>query len=149
MRFDLVANLLIAKALWERKITVYGQGKQFRPFIHVRDVAEAIILAIKKPNMTGIYNVGSDRLNYSIKELAEEIKKNVPDAEIVLVDSKEDDRSYRASFDKINATGFRAKRDIGYAVKEIRRAKESGELKNYQKTGYSNIKTMKEKTGKD
>lgn len=47
MRFDLVANLLIAKALWDKKMTIYEKSKQFRPFIHVSDVVNALFLVWK------------------------------------------------------------------------------------------------------
>lgn len=144
MRFDLVANLLIAKALWDGKITVYGRGRQFRPFIHVQDVAEAFRMALET-EMRGIYNVGSDELNYSVKRLAEKIRESVPEAEIVFVAEKEDDRSYRADFEKIRRLGFRARHDIAYAVEEIRKMKESGKIKHYSRNGYSNFKTLKKR----
>src|SRR5262249_4766750 len=42
LRFDLVVNLLLAKALREGIITIFN-GEQWRPFIHVSDVAEGFI----------------------------------------------------------------------------------------------------------
>ena len=39
-RFDLVVNLLTAKARQEGLITIFN-GEQWRPFIHVRDLVEA------------------------------------------------------------------------------------------------------------
>lgn len=37
MRFDIVVNLLTAKAVIDKEITIYG-GDQYRPFVHVQDV---------------------------------------------------------------------------------------------------------------
>ena len=68
MRFDLVVNLLIAKAKFEKKITVYGGGKQIRPFIHVEDLAEGLIKMLEAPveKVGGqIFNIGSDEQNIS------------------------------------------------------------------------------------
>ena len=42
LRFDLVVNLFIAQAFYEKKITVFG-GEQERPFLHVKDAYKSII----------------------------------------------------------------------------------------------------------
>jgi len=47
-RFDLVVNLLCAKAVREGIITVYG-ADQWRPFVHVDDVASAIMTTLEAP----------------------------------------------------------------------------------------------------
>ncbi|TRO62014.1 NAD(P)-dependent oxidoreductase [Candidatus Bathyarchaeota archaeon] len=141
MRFDLVANLLIAKALWEGKITVYGKGKQFRPFVHVRDVADAFRMGLEVA--PGTYNVGSDEQNHSVRELAEIIATNVRAAEVVFVEQKEDNRSYRASFEKFVALGFAPRFKIPDAVREIKDAKNKGVLKDYTEARYSNFETLK------
>ncbi len=44
-RFDLVVNLLTAKAKIDGKITVMG-GNQWRPFVHVDDAALAVATAL-------------------------------------------------------------------------------------------------------
>ncbi|HDI02900.1 MAG TPA: NAD-dependent epimerase/dehydratase family protein [Candidatus Aenigmarchaeota archaeon] len=146
MRFDLVVNLLIAKAIFEGEITVYGRGKQYRPFVHVRDVARAIIKVLEAPleKVGGeIFNVGSDEQNYSIAEMAHIIHENIPDSEIVFVDQKEDERSYRVSFEKIKETmGFEAKYSIKDAVLEIKREIEKGNVKHYKDKKYSNYKSL-------
>ena len=48
---------------------IYGDGSNTRDFIHVRDVAKAVYLALDK-NFSGIYNLGSGR-GVAIKDLAE------------------------------------------------------------------------------
>ncbi len=47
-RFDLVVNLLTAKAFVDGEITIYG-GNQWRPFLHVEDAAKAISTVIDAP----------------------------------------------------------------------------------------------------
>ena len=148
MRFDLVVNLLIAKALIEKEITVFGEGKQYRPFIHIKDISRAIIKVLEAPieKICGeIFNVGSDEQNMSIRELAERIKSRVPEAKLKFIKEKEDDRSYRVSFRKIKEKlGFNAKYTIEDAIEEIRKAFNEGRIKDFKDKKYSNYKSLEE-----
>ena len=75
-RFDLVVNLLTAKAIQDGVITIYNGG-QWRPFIHVQDIAEAVVQTLCAPleSVSGeIFNVGDDRMNYTLAEIAEKIR---------------------------------------------------------------------------
>ena len=49
MRFDVVLNSMTLSAFKSRKITINGEGKQFRPLIHVQDVARAFVDAVEAP----------------------------------------------------------------------------------------------------
>ncbi len=75
-RFDLVGNLFTAQAMTDGLITVIGPD-QFRPFIHVRDLARSIamVLAADTDQMQNqIFNVGDSRLNMTILQLAERVR---------------------------------------------------------------------------
>lgn len=148
MRFDLVVNLLIAKALVEKEITVFGKGRQYRPFVHIKDISRAIIKVLEAPPDVvhgEVFNVGSDEQNLSIKELAEKIKQKIPDARLVFISEKEDDRSYRVSFKKIREKlGFRSKYTIENAVEEIKEALLKGHIKDYRDKRYNNYKSLRE-----
>ncbi|MEQ9714210.1 MAG: NAD-dependent epimerase/dehydratase family protein [Candidatus Asgardarchaeum sp.] len=148
MRFDLVVNLLIAKALVDKEITVFGEGKQYRPFVHIRDISRAIIKVLKAPSEVvcgEVFNVGSDEQNISIKELAEKIKQKIPDAELKFIKEKEDSRSYIVSFKKIREKlGFVPKYTIEMAINEIREAFEKGLIEDYKDKKYSNYKSLNE-----
>ena len=48
MRFDLVVNLLTAKALIDSEITIFG-GNQWRSFVHVEDAARSIMHVLAAP----------------------------------------------------------------------------------------------------
>ncbi len=70
--------------------TVYEDGEQSRDFIHVTDVARAVVLAVKNPGLTGPVNVGSGE-TCSIIRVAETIKSaawangvNIPDKAAVI-----------------------------------------------------------------
>ena len=55
IRMDLVVNTLSAKAFFEKKMSVFG-GDQFRPILHVKDVARAIEIGIRSKKK-GVYNL--------------------------------------------------------------------------------------------
>ena len=83
-RFDLVVNLLSAKAVFEGCITVFG-GDQWRPFLHVDDAADAVAQLLCLPPGRGaeIFNVGSNSENYTIAQVGQIVKRIVPEAELV------------------------------------------------------------------
>jgi nucleoside-diphosphate-sugar epimerase len=75
-RFDLVVNLLTAKAYKDGIITIFN-GEQWRPFIHVDDVAKAVLCVLTSPQelVSGeIFNVGDSRLNHTLTEIAQKIR---------------------------------------------------------------------------
>ena len=49
IRMDLVVNVLTAKAINDKKLTVFG-GRQFRPLLHVKDAARVIEESIRSEN---------------------------------------------------------------------------------------------------
>jgi len=145
MRFDLVANLLIAKSLSEKKITVYGNGLQYRPLVHVRDIAGAVKMALENDVMNcDVFNVGSNEQNYTVKALAEEIQRNVEGAELAFIPEKEDNRSYKVDFSKISKLGYKTRFNLAHAVKEIKGALDEGIITDYRDKKFSNFKTMSE-----
>jgi nucleoside-diphosphate-sugar epimerase len=79
MRFDLVVNLMTLTAFQKGKIIVMGGGSQWRPLVHVSDVARAFINVIESDQkITGqeIFNIGLD--NFQIKNLAYLVREELP-----------------------------------------------------------------------
>jgi nucleoside-diphosphate-sugar epimerase len=145
-RFDLVVNLLTAKAIREGKCTIYN-GEQWRPFIHVLDIARAFLTLLEAPLdvVSGeIFNVGSYRLNYTLTQVAEKIREQIPSAQIEFVNNQ-DARNYRVSFDKLHThLGFTCIVDLERGIAEMRRALESGEIGDYRDKIYSNVAFIKD-----
>jgi nucleoside-diphosphate-sugar epimerase len=139
-RFDLVVNLLTVKALTEKKITIYN-GAQWRPFIHIHDIARAFILCLEAPLekvSRQLFNVGSYQMNFTLREVGEIIRGQVPDVEIEYIENQ-DKRNYRVSFDKIHAVlGFTCEKSILDGVSEIQRAYEQNLIGDYREKRYSN-----------
>jgi nucleoside-diphosphate-sugar epimerase len=97
LRVDLVLNVLTIRAVLEGRMSVFG-GKQYRPLLHVRDVATAMVPQIGT-SARGLYNLHTT--NTTIIELAHDIQKIVPTAEIEVTESTfQDARNYMVSSDK-------------------------------------------------
>ncbi|RMI27472.1 MAG: NAD-dependent epimerase/dehydratase family protein [Calditrichaeota bacterium] len=148
-RFDLVVNLLTAKAVVEGKITVFG-GNQWRPFVHVDDAALAVYKALRTPLelVNGeIFNVGSDEQNYTINDIARLIHQIIPNSEIVNMGDDTDARNYRVSFQKIRKVlGFLPQWTVEQGIRQVEEALRTGKVKDYRDARYSNVKSLSEST---
>lgn len=147
IRFDLVVNLLAAKGMIERKITVFG-GSQWRPFVHVDDVARAIVMAFEAPRPVvhnHVFNVGSDEQNYTIQEVGEIVHRVIPSAELETSGSDTDRRNYRVSFEKIRTMlSFTPRWTIERGVQQVVEAIRRGAVRDYRDAAYSNVKSLSE-----
>lgn len=96
MRFDLVVNLLTAKAVFDNKITIFG-GSQWRPNLHVEDASEAFIKCLDAPinkirgeifilKMPALKTI--DLAEVMIEELAPKYCYNPKNIEIKIVGSR-------------------------------------------------------------
>jgi nucleoside-diphosphate-sugar epimerase len=141
-RFDLVINLLTAKAVIDQEITVFG-GDQWRPFLHVDDAARAIMDVLSASHeivRNQIFNVGSNEQNYTINQIAETIQRHVPLAKIVHKGDGNDRRNYWVSFGKINRTlGFKPNWTVDQGVEQVIEAIASGKVLDYRDAKYSNV----------
>lgn len=147
MRFDLVVNILVAKAINDKQITIFG-GKQYRPLVHVADAASAFVACLEAPlsKVKGeIFNVGSNDQNYMILDLGKIIHKEFPDAELLVNEDKEDERSYFIDFTKLSTIlNFKPKYRVIDACNEIREAFEKGIITGrYTDPIYSNFGYLK------
>ncbi len=106
IRFDLVINNLVAWALTTGRILMKSDGTPWRPLVHIEDLSQAVICALKAPQESIhnlAVNVGSNEENYQMRDLAKLVKETVPNCEIEYADDAgPDTRSYRVNFDKIH-----------------------------------------------
>lgn len=141
-RFDLVVNYFALKAVLDGEITVFG-GNQFRPFVHVKDIAHAIKLCINNPRKVNgeIFNVGNEKENYTISQLAEIVKKVIPSVSIKTIPEIRDDRTYSVSFGKIiKRLNYKTSMKVEDTICEIRDALTSGLIKDPTSRVYYNTK---------
>ena len=127
LRLDLVLNDFVAGAIASKKISILSDGTPWRPLIHVKDMARAIDWAIRRKSSAGgpflTVNVGDDRWNYQVKDLAQAVAQVIPGVEISInKNAQPDKRSYRVSFEKFKqlAPGYTPEMDLTAAVTELR-----------------------------
>jgi nucleoside-diphosphate-sugar epimerase len=127
LRLDLVLNDFVACAVAAKKITILSDGTPWRPLINIKDMARAIDWAIRRDIACGggflAINIGSEEWNYQVKDLANAVKKVLPEVEIsVNTEAQPDKRSYRVNFDlfKKLAPDFQPKIDILTTIKELK-----------------------------
>ena len=134
-RLDLVVNVLTMRAALGETLKVFG-GEQWRPLLHVKDVAEAMIYGLEH-NLSGIFNL-SER-NVILKDIAEEILKLIPNATVEYNELPfEDQRNYKVKNDKILATGWKPKYTLGDGIAEIYDLFKTKRLKNHTDLIYHN-----------
>lgn len=147
LRFDLVVNLLTAKAVCDGQITIHG-GNQWRPFIHVADIAGAVMLALDAPRQVvagQIINVGVDELNYQIRHLGAIIQRHVPQADVVTSDEVTDKRNYFVQFQKArDLLGFTHTRTVEDGVRELVALLSDGRVDSYRTSSFHNVIALSE-----
>jgi len=146
MRFDLVVNTMSKFAYYDNKIDIYG-GNQWRPNIHVEDVADGIISIIKekKENIGNqIFNLSNDKLNLQIIQIAKKVKSIFKNAKLNIIKISTDPRNYKVSSKKIkNKVGFIAKKSVEVGLKEINRMFKLKKITNPDNKIYNNLLSLK------
>jgi nucleoside-diphosphate-sugar epimerase len=127
LRLDLVLNDFVAGAVANGEITVLSDGTPWRPLIDVQDMARALRWAITRSASNGgafvVLNVGSDRWNFQVKDLADAVGAAVPGTKVRVNDKAPPDRrSYRVDFGlfKRLAPEHLPNRTLGDAISALR-----------------------------
>ena len=132
IRFDLLLHQFIYEAWEKKRISLYG-ANSWRPMAHVDDIARAIVLVLTqhhKMKKKNVFNVGSNDQNFQKITLAKMVSERF-DVEISEVESKDDPRDYRVSFDKIKSElGYHTIHKPQESVELIASALESGLINN-------------------
>lgn len=152
IRMDLVVNILSVKSMLGEPLNVFG-GEQWRPLLHVKDAALAIVHAAietdEKPMLKkGVYNISQE--NMTIRELAERIKNiSISDKPVNIVYSDlefEDLRNYRVSNERYQNSNspVRFNRTIEDGAIEIMSLIKQHRIKHPYSSNYHNQKYIKE-----
>jgi len=141
IRLDLVVNVLVTKALIDRKMSVFG-GEQWRPLLHVKDVANVVNHTIES-SLKGIYNLHYK--NFKISEIADIIKDKISNVEIVTTPLPfQDARNYQVSSEKLKlASNFEAEVSLEKGIDEVFNLISSGRIKDINNPRYSNHNFLK------
>jgi len=137
MRFDLIVNLMTLHAVEKGRITVMGGGRQWRPLVHIRDVASAFRTVIEAPaaKVSGqIFNIGKQ--NAQVVSVAYVVRETLPfPLQIEIAPDDADRRNYNVSFEKAkHVLGFEGRCSIADGAREIYEALKAGQIENGPKT---------------
>ena len=140
IRMDLVVNTLSAKAFFEKKMSVFG-GEQYRPLLHVKDVARAIEIAIRSKKR-GVFNLSYK--NMRIIDIAKEIQKYFKNTKIIKTQIKfQDARNYKVTNLKARKDlKFKAKYNLKYGIEELKKLLIEKRIKNFNDPRYTNQKYL-------
>lgn len=142
MRFDLTINEFTMEMATKKHLVVFGE-QFWRPYIHVWDIARAISMILRAPEINvgrEVFNLGSTDNNFQKQQLVDKILAYVPDTEIEYVHKDEDPRDYRVSFDKIaRKLGFAVTRTVDDGIIEVLDLVRSGIIKDFGDPKYRNI----------
>ena len=147
LRIDLTVNILTMNALINKKIKIFG-GKQLRPNINIKDMAQAYEILLEAPGKKinrEIFNIGYQ--NRTVEDIAKIVKKVIND------DSVEfeylpttDTRSYHINSDKMKRIlNFEPKYTLENAVQSLVEIYNNGLIKEgLSNPLYHNIKLMQQ-----
>jgi nucleoside-diphosphate-sugar epimerase len=144
MRFDLVANIFALQAALKSEISIFGNGLQWRPFLHVSDCARAFVhFAERQDHENLIYNIAHENLR--IVDLAEIFAAVAPLVRVNYLDVAEPDhRNYRVSANRMRAEGFRPQTGMQAGVEALIEALISGAIPDPESIYYRNAKWLTE-----
>jgi nucleoside-diphosphate-sugar epimerase len=121
VRFNLVVNYFVFRALTGRTLTVYGDGSNWRPFIHVEDAARAYREAACDPTAwtSLVYNVGSNEDNYQISRIAAIVRDEVGPVDITYLEDEHPGPSYHVNFDRLAETGYETEWTLREGIRDL------------------------------
>ena len=111
--------IFIRRAVANKPIVIYGDGKQTRDFVYAKEVVSSNLFFALESSATGVFNVGSgeetsiDQLALTICELTKSQSK------IEYAEERPGDVKYsRAAIDKLRSAGFRVQSALAAGLKE-------------------------------
>ena len=140
MRQDLLVNDFVYKSVTDGYLVLF-EAHFKRNYVHVQDIAQTFEFMIRNYNRCKgqVYNVGLSTANLSKLELAETIKKYVPNLVIKQDDFKEDfdKRNYIVSNDKIEKLGWTPFYNLDYGIQQLIEAYQL--VINYNNRSFTNL----------
>src|SRR5206468_1626088 len=109
-----------AKVTEAREVVVWGTGKPMREFLHVDDLAGALLLLMQKHESPEFINVGTGR-DCAIRELAETLKAVVGYCGKITYDPSKPDGTPRKVLDvsRITALGWKPRYPLEEGLRQV------------------------------
>lgn len=124
LRADIVLNNLVGRAILTGRVTVLSDGTPWRPLAHAEDIAGAVVAGLAAPAdvvRARAFNVGTERNNRTVAEIAQAVVDAVPGAELDITgEAGNDPRSYRVDFSRArDELGFEARWGIPEGAEQL------------------------------
>jgi nucleoside-diphosphate-sugar epimerase len=144
MRFDLVVNIFSLYSALHNEIKIFGDGQQWRPFLHVADCARAFVFFAERTEPGHlIYNIAHENLR--VTDIAAQFGRINPLLKPVFVPLDDiDRRDYRVSTQRMTDEGFRPRLTVEMGAEEMIEAIISGAITDPESIFYRNAKWLKE-----
>lgn len=133
LRADIVLNNLVGHAFLSGEVLVLSDGTPWRPLVHAVDIARAFAAALTAPRENvhdKAFNIGTERNNVTVAEIANEVVEAVPGSVLRITgEAGADPRSYRVDFSRFRAAipGFDCEWSVKAGAAEL--------IEAYQKHG--------------
>src|SRR5262245_15033605 len=120
LRADIVLNNLVGHAYLSGEVLVLSDGTPWRPLVHAQDIAKAFAAALVAPKGAvhdKAFNIGTERNNVTVEEIANEVVEAVPGSRLRITgEAGADPRSYRVDFSRFRTAvpGF----DCEWTIKD-------------------------------
>lgn len=151
LRIDLVVNNLLGCAVTRGDIRIMSDGTPWRPLIHCRDIANAFNAFLKAPREVihnKAVNIGDNKENFQVKDVADLVQKFVPSAKIIFTgEVGEDPRNYRVKFDMLNKLlpDFKLEYTLSKGMEELNRwfNEKQFSLSDFEGEKYVRLRTLR------
>ncbi|MEU6186721.1 SDR family oxidoreductase [Nocardia sp. NPDC047038] len=125
-RADIVLNNLVGHAVLTGVVKVLSDGTPWRPLVHARDIAAAFERCLTAPASAvagRAFNIGTERNNLTVAEIAESVVATVPGSRLLVTgETGADPRSYRVDFSAARTVlGFEARWSVPDGAAELYR----------------------------
>ncbi len=156
LRIDLVVNNLLACALAKGEIRIMSDGTPWRPLIHCRDIARAFVAffeADKEIVHNKAVNIGGNKENYQVKDVADMVQNLLPEANIVFTgEVGADPRNYKVKFDLLNKLlpDFKLQYNLKSGMEELFKKYNDADfsLADFEGDKYVRLRTLKKQIDK-
>ena len=126
MRFDLTINEFAFELIRGNELVVYDPDT-WRPYCHVDDFSRLMLRVIKHEKNSlkfEVFNAGSDENNFTKRQIADLLAKNINGSKVKFKEGDVDPRNYKVNFKKLSNINFQIKHnvedEIGKLIKFIK-----------------------------
>jgi nucleoside-diphosphate-sugar epimerase len=155
LRADIVLNNLVGHAYLSGEVLVLSDGTPWRPLVHAGDIARAFAAALVAPREAvhdKAFNIGTERNNVTVAEIAGEVVEAVPGSTLRITgEAGADPRSYRVDFSRFRAAipGFDCEWSIKDGALELAEAyQKHGLTRDTFERRYTRLAWLKDETAR-